>query len=239
MKEAFRRLEEEKQEIENKISVLHEIEKEINNDNFILNEDILKIMCKTSLRPTNKNDLVVKLLEKRFPFMTLSEKGNTPIYNEVSFECDGHRVDIPVSAYREIRIFLPHITPRKLIKKYSDDLIKDSEIIDTLLNAKIFSDRVKTIHTDGKINLKTIIFYLTRYNNKKKYYNKMNKLRANYDKIMNDCAKDYKISLIKRSIQIRKNNAFLKKYAPLFFEFTDRININDGEKIIKKENFNI
>lgn len=238
MKEVFARLEKEKQEIENKISVLHEIEKKINNDDFILTEDDLKIMCKTPLRPTNKNDLVVKLLEKRFPFMTLSEKGNTPIYNEVTFLCDGHRVDIPVSAYREIRIFLPHITPRKLIKKYSDDLIWKSKEIDTLLNAKTFSDRVKTIHTDGKINLKTIIFYLTRYN-KKKYYNKMNKLRADYDKIMNDCAKDYKISLIKRSIQIRKNNAFLKKYAPLFFEFTDRININDGEKIIKKENFNI
>lgn len=67
----------------------------------------------------------------------------------------------------------------------------------------------------------------------------MNKLRADYDKIMNDCAKDYKISLIKRSIKIRKNNAFLKKYAPLFFEFTDTININNGDKIIKKENFNI
>ena len=238
MKEAFRRLEEEKQEIENKISVLHEIEKEINNDDFILTEDTLKIMCKTSLRPTNKNDLVVKLLEKRFPFMTLSEKENTPIYNEVTFLCGGYKVEIPVSAYREIRIFLPHITPRKLIKKYSDDLIWKSKEIDTLLNAKTFSDRVKAIHTDGKINLKTIIFYLTRYN-KKKYYNKMNKLRADYDKIMNDCAKDYKIDLIKRSIQIRKNNAFLKKYAPLFFEFTDRININDGEKIIKKENFNI
>lgn len=238
MKEAFARLEKEKQEIENKISVLHEIEKEINNNDFVLTEDTLKIMCKTSLRPNNKNDLVVKLLEKRFPFMTLSEKGNTPIYNEVTFLCDGYKVEIPVSAYREIRIFLPHITPRKLIEKYSDDLIEESKTIDTLLNAKTFSDRVKTIHTDGKINLKTIIFYLTRYN-KKKYYNKMNKLRADYDKIMNDCAKDYKISLIKRSIQIRKNNAFLKKYAPLFFEFTNRININDGEKIIKKENFNI
>ena len=238
MKEAFARLEKEKQEIENKISALHEIEKEINNDDFILTEDTLKIMCKTSLRPTNKNDLVVKLLEKRFPFMTLSEKGNTPIYNEVSFECDGHKVEIPVSAYREIRIFLPHITPRKLIKKYSDDLIKDSETIDTLLNAKTFSDRVKAIHTDEKFNIKTIIFYLTRYN-KKKYYNKMNKLRADYDKIMNDCAKDYKTSLIERSIKIRKNNAFLKKYAPLFFEFTDTININNGDKIIKKENFNI
>ena len=66
----------------------------------------------------------------------------------------------------------------------------------------------------------------------------MNNLRADYDKIMNDCAKDYKISLIKRSIRIRKNNAFLKKYAPLFFEFTDTININ-GDKIIKKEDFNI
>ena len=238
MKEAFARLEKEKQEIENKISVLHEIEKEINNDNFVLNEDILKIMCDTSLRPSNKNDLVVKLLEKRFPFMTLSEKGNTNIYNEVSFECDGHRVEIPISAVREIRIYLPYVVPRKTIKKYSDKLIKDSETIDTLLNAKTFFDRVKTIHTDEKINLKTIIFYLTRYN-KKKYYNKMNKLRADYDKIMNDCAKDYKIDLIKRSIQIRKNNAFLKKYAPLFFEFTDTININDGEKIIKKENFNI
>ena len=238
MKEVFARLEKEKQEIENKISVLHEIEKEINNDNFILTEDTLKIMCDTSLRPSNKNDLVVKLLEKRFPFMTLSEKGNTHIYNEVSFECDGHKVEIPVSAVRGIKIYLPYVVPRKSIKKYSDDLIRKSETIDTLLNAKTFSDRVKTIHTDGKINLKTIIFYLTRYN-KKKYYNKMNKLRADYDKIMNDCAKDYKISLIKRSIQIRKNNAFLKKYAPLFFEFTDRININDGEKIIKKENFNI
>ena len=238
MKEAFERLEKEKQEIENKISVLHEIEKEINNDNFILNEDTLKIMCDTSLRPSNKNDLVVKLLEKRFPFMALSEKGNTHIYNEVSFECDGHKVGIPVSTVREIRIYLPYIVPRKLIKKYSDDLIEKSKTIDTLLNAKTFFDRVKTIHTDEKINLKTIIFYLTRYN-KKKYYNKMNKLRADYDKIMNDCAKDYKIDLIKRSIQIRKNNAFLKKYAPLFFEFTDTININDGEKIIKKENFNI
>lgn len=117
MKEAFRRLEEKKQEIENTISVLHEIEKKINNDNFILNEDTLKIMCKTSLRPTNKNDLVVKLLEKRFPFMTLAEKGNTHIYNEVIFMCEGHKIEIPVSAYREIRIFLPHITPRKLIKK--------------------------------------------------------------------------------------------------------------------------
>ena len=238
MKEAFARLEKEKQEIENKISVLHEIENKINNGDFVLTEDDLKIMCKTSLRPTNKNDLVVKLLEKRFPFMTLSEKGNTPIYDEVSFECDGHRVEIPVSAYREIRIFLPHITPRKLIKKYSDDLIKKSKTIDTLVNAKTFSDRVKAIHTDGKFNIKTIIFYLTRYN-KKKYYNKMNNLRAEYDKQMNDCAKDYKMSLIKRSVKIRKNNAFLKKYAPLFFEFTDRININDGEKIIKKENFNI
>ena len=238
MKEAFVRLEKEKQEIENKISVLHEIEKEINNDDFVLTEDTLKIMCDTDLRPTNKNDLVVKLLEKRFPFMTLSEKGNTHIYNEVSFECDGHKVEIPVSAVREIRIYLPYVVPRKTIKKYSDKLIKDSETIDTLLNAKTFSDRVKAIHIDEKFNIKTIIFYLTRYN-KKKYYNKMNKLRADYDKIMNNCAKDYKISLIKRSIQIRKNNAFLKKYAPLFFEFTDRININDGEKIIKKENFNI
>ena len=238
MKEAFARLEKEKQEIENKISVLHEIEEEINNDNFILNEDTLKIMCDTSLRPTNKNDLVVKLLEKRFPFMTLSEKGNTHIYNEVSFECDGHKVEIPVSAVREIRIYLPYVVPRKSIKKYSDDLIKKSKTIDTLLNAKTFSDRVKAIHTDGKINLKTIIFYLTRYN-KKKYYNKMNKLKADYDKIMNDCAKDYKINLIKRSIKIRKNNAFLKKYAPLFFEFTDIININNGDKIIKKEDFNI
>lgn len=236
MKEAFARLEKEKQEIENKISVLHEIEKEINNDDFILNEDTLKIMCDTSLRPTNKNDLVVKLLEKRFPFMTLSENGN--IYNYVTFMCDGYRVEIPVSAVREIRIYLPYVVPRKLIKKYSDDLIKKSKTIDTLLNAKTFSDRVKTIHIDGKINLKTIIFYLTRYN-KKKYYNKMNKLRADYDKIMNDCAKDYKIDLIKRSITIRKNNAFLKKYAPLFFEFTDTININNGDKIIKKENFNI
>lgn len=237
MKEAFARLEKEKQEIENKISVLHEIEKEINNDDFVLNEDTLKIMCDTSLRPSNKNDLVVKLLEKRFPFMTLSEKGNTHIYNEVVFECDGHKVEIPVSAVRGIKIYLPYVVPRKTIKKYSDKLIKDSETIDTLLNAKTFSDSVKAIHTDGKINLKTIIFYLTRYN-KKKYYNKMNKLREDYDKIMNDCAKDYKISLIKRSIKIRKNNAFLKKYAPLFFEFTDIININD-DKIIKKENFNI
>lgn len=237
MKEAFVRLEEEKQEIENKISVLYKIEKEINNDDFILNEDTLKIMCDTSLRPTNKNDLVVKLLEKRFPFMTLSEKGNTHIYNEVVFECDGYRVEIPVSAVRGIKIYLPYVVPRKTIKKYSDKLIKDSKTIDTLVNAKTFSDRVKAIHTDGKINLKTIIFYLTRYN-KKKYYNKMNKLRADYDKIMNDCAKDYKMSLIKRSIKIRKNNAFLKKYAPLFFEFTDTININD-DKIIKKENFNI
>ena len=237
MKEAFRRLEEEKQEIENKISVLHEIEKEINNDNFILNEDILKIMCDTSLRPNNKNDLVVKLLEKRFPFMTLSEKGNTHIYNEVVFECDGYRVEIPVSAVRGIKIYLPYVVPRKTIKKYSDDLIEKSKTIDTLVNAKTFSDRVKAIHTDGKFNIKTIIFYLTRYN-KKKYYNKMNKLKVDYDKIMNDCAKDYKISLIERSIKIRKNNAFLKKYAPLFFEFTDTININ-GDKIIKKENFNI
>lgn len=237
MKEAFARLEEEKQEIENKISVLHEIEKEINNDNFILNEDTLKIMCSTSLRPTNKNDLVVKLLEKRFPFMTLSEKGNTHIYNEVNFECDGYKVEIPVSAVRGIKIYLPYVVPRKTIKKYSDKLIKDSTTIDTLVNAKTFSDRVKAINTDGKFNIKTIIFYLTRYN-KKKYYNKMNNLRADYDKIMNDCAKDYKISLIERSIKIRKNNAFLKKYAPLFFEFTDTININ-GDKIIKKENFNI
>lgn len=237
MEEAFARLEEEKQEIENKISVLHEIEKEINNDNFILNEDTLKIMCDTSLRPNSKNDLVVKLLEKRFPFMTLSEKGNTHIYNEVVFECDGHKVEIPVSAVRGIKIYLPYVVPRKSIKKYSDDLIRDSETIDTLVNAKTFSDRVKAIHTDGKFNIKTIIFYLTRYN-KKKYYNKMNKLKADYDKIMNDCAKDYKISLIERSIKIRKNNAFLKKYAPLFFEFTDTININ-GDKIIKKENFNI
>lgn len=237
MKEAFAKLEEEKQEIENKISVLHEIEKEINNDNFILNEDTLKIMCSTSLRPTNKNDLVVKLLEKRFPFMTLSKKGNTHIYNEVIFMCDGYKVEIPVSAVRGIKIYLPYVVPRKTIKKYSDKLIKDSETIDTLVNAKTFSDRVKAIHTDEKFNIKTIIFYLTRYN-KKKYYNKMNKLRADYDKIMNDCAKDYKISLIERSIKIRKNNAFLKKYAPLFFEFTDTININ-GDKIIKKENFNI
>lgn len=237
MKEAFRRLEEEKQEIENKISVLHEIEKEINNDNFILNEDTLKIMCQTSLRPNNKNDLVVKLLEKRFPFMTLAEKGNTHIYNEVIFMCDGYKVEIPVSAVRGIKIYLPYVVPRKTIKKYSDKLIKDSKTIDTLVNAKTFSDRVKAINTDGKFNIKTIIFYLTRYN-KKKYYNKMNKLRADYDKIMNDCAKDYKISLIERSIKIRKNNAFLKKYAPLFFEFTDTININ-SDKIIKKENFNI
>lgn len=237
MKEAFARLEEEKQEIENKISVLHEIEKEINNDNFILNEDTLKIMCDTSLRPSNKNDLVVKLLEKRFPFMTLSEKGNTHIYNEVVFECDGHRVEIPVSAVRGIKIYLPYVAPRKTIKKYSDDFIRKSETIDILVNAKTFSDRVKAIHTDGKFNIKTIIFYLTRYN-KKKYYNKMNNLRADYDKLMNKCAKDYKISLIKRSIKIRKNNAFLKKYAPLFFEFTDTITINDN-KIIKKENFNI
>lgn len=237
MKEAFRRLEEEKKEIENKISVLHEIEKKINNDDFILNEDTLKIMCDTSLRPCNKNDLVVKLLEKRFPFMTLSEKGNIHIYNEVVFECDGYRVEIPVSAVRGIKIYLPYVAPRKTIKKYSDDFIRKSETIDILVNAKTFSDRVKAIHTDGKFNIKTIIFYLTRYN-KKKYYNKMNKLRADYDKIMNDCAKDYKISLIERSIKIRKNNAFLKKYAPLFFEFTDTININDN-KIIKKENFNI
>ena len=237
MKEAFRRLEEERQEIENKISVLHEIEKKINDNDFILNEDTLKIMCDTSLRPTNKNDLVVKLLEKRFPFMTLSEKGNTHIYNEVVFECDGHKIEIPVSAVRGIKIYLPYVVPRKSIKKYSDDLIEKSKTIDILVNAKTFSDRVKAIHTDGKFNIKTIIFYLTRYN-KKKYYNKMNKLRADYDKIMNDCAKDYKISLIERSIKIRKNNAFLKKYAPLFFEFTDTININ-GDKIIKKENFNI
>ena len=237
MKEAFRRLEEERQKIENKISVLHEIEKKINDNDFILNEDTLKIMCDTSLRPTNKNDLVVKLLEKRFPFMTLSEKGNTHIYNEVVFECDGHKIEIPVSAVRGIKIYLPYVVPRKSIKKYSDDLIEKSKTIDILVNAKTFSDRVKAIHTDGKFNIKTIIFYLTRYN-KKKYYNKMNKLRADYDKIMNDCAKDYKISLIERSIKIRKNNAFLKKYAPLFFEFTDTININ-GDKIIKKENFNI
>ena len=238
MKEAFRRLEEERQEIENKISVLHEIEKEINNDDFILTEDTLKIMCDTSLRPTNKNDLVVKLLEERFPFMTLSEKGNTHIYNEVVCECDGDKVEIPVSAVRGIKIYLPYVVPRKIIKKYSDDLIRKSETIDILVNAKTFSDRVKAIHTDRKFNIKTIIFYLTRYN-KKKYYNKMNKLRADYDKIMNDCAKDYKIDLIKRSIKIRKNNAFLKKYAPLFFEFTDRININNGKKILKKEDFNI
>lgn len=236
MKEAFRRLEEEKQEIENKISVLHEIEKKINEDDFVLNEDTLKLMCSTPLRPTNKNDLIVKLLEKRFPFMTLKEKGN--IYDEVIFDCEGLKVVIPVSAVRGIKIYMPYIVPRKTIKKYSDKLIKDSKTIDTLVNAKTFSDRVKAIHTDGKFNIKTIIFYLTRYN-KKKYYNKMNKLRADYDKIMNDCAKDYKISLIKRSIKIRKNNAFLKKYAPLFFEFTDTININNGDKIIKKENFNI
>lgn len=236
MKEAFRRLEEEKQEIENKISVLHEIEKKINEDDFVLNEDTLKLMCSTPLRPTNKNDLIVKLLEKRFPFMTLKEEGN--IYNEVIFDCEGLKVVIPVSAVRGIKIYMPYIVPRKTIKKYSDKLIKDSKTIDTLVNAKTFSDRVKAINTDGKFNIKTIIFYLTRYN-KKKYYNKMNKLRADYDKIMNDCAKDYKISLIKRSIKIRKNNAFLKKYAPLFFEFTDTININNGDKIIKKENFNI
>lgn len=236
MKEAFRRLEEEKQEIENKISALHEIEKKINEDDFVLNEDTLKLMCSTPLRPTNKNDLIVKLLEKRFPFMTLKEKGN--IYDEVIFDCEGLKVVIPVSAVRGIKIYMPYIVPRKTIKKYSDKLIKDSKTIDTLVNAKTFSDRVKAIHTDGKFNIKTIIFYLTRYN-KKKYYNKMNKLRADYDKIMNDCAKDYKISLIKRSIKIRKNNAFLKKYAPLFFEFTDTININNGDKIIKKENFNI
>lgn len=236
MKEAFRRLEEEKQEIENKISALHEIEKKINEDDFVLNEDTLKLMCSTPLRPTNKNDLIVKLLEKRFPFMTLKEKGN--IYDEVIFDCEGLKVVIPVSAVRGIKIYMPYIVPRKTIKKYSDKLIKDSKTIDTLVNAKTFSDRVKAIHTDEKFNIKTIIFYLTRYN-KKKYYNKMNKLRADYDKIMNDCAKDYKISLIKRSIKIRKNNAFLKKYAPLFFEFTDTININNGDKIIKKENFNI
>lgn len=236
MKEAFRRLEEEKQEIENKISALHEIEKKINEDDFVLNEDTLKLMCSTPLRPTNKNDLIVKLLEKRFPFMTLKEKGN--IYDEVIFDCEGLKVVIPVSAVRGIKIYMPYIVPRKTIKKYSDKLIKDSKTIDTLVNAKTFSDRVKAINTDGKFNIKTIIFYLTRYN-KKKYYNKMNKLRADYDKIMNDCAKDYKISLIKRSIKIRKNNAFLKKYAPLFFEFTDTININNGDKIIKKENFNI
>lgn len=236
MKEAFRRLEEEKQEIENKISALHEIEKKINEDDFVLNEDTLKLMCSTPLRPTNKNDLIVKLLEKRFPFMTLKEKGN--IYNEVIFDCEGLKVVIPVSAVRGIKIYMPYIVPRKTIKKYSDKLIKDSKTIDTLVNAKTFSDRVKAINTDGKFNIKTIIFYLTRYN-KKKYYNKMNKLRADYDKIMNDCAKDYKISLIKRGIKIRKNNAFLKKYAPLFFEFTDTININNGDKIIKKENFNI
>lgn len=237
MREAFARLEEEKKEIENKISVLHEIEKEMNNDNFILNEDTLKIMCSTSLRPSNKNDLVVKLLEKRFPFMTLAEKENTHIYNEVVFMCDGYKVVIPVSAVRGIKIYLPYVVPRKTIKKYSDKLIKNSQTIDTFVNAKTFSDRVKAISIDGKIDIKNIILYLTRYN-KKKYYNTMNKLRADYDKIMNDCAKDYKISLIKRSIKIRKNNAFLKKYAPLFFEFTDTININD-DKIIKKENFNI
>lgn len=111
MKEAFRRLEEEKQEIENKISALHEIEKKINEDDFVLNEDTLKLMCSTPLRPTNKNDLIVKLLEKRFPFMTLKEKGN--IYNEVIFDCEGLKVVIPVSAVRGIKIYMPYIVPRR------------------------------------------------------------------------------------------------------------------------------
>lgn len=234
MKEAFRRLEEEKQEIENKISVLHEIEKKINEDDFTLNEDTLKLMCSTPLRPTHKNDLVVKLLEKRFPFMTLKEEGN--IYNEVIFECEGLKVIIPVSAVRGIKIYMPYIVPRKTIKKYSDTLMRKAKMVEELQNANSFVERVKAINVANEFNIYSLSYYLTHYRNKKRYNNKVAEVSTEFEKQMKDSAKRYKTELIKRSIKIRKNKAFLKKYAPLFFEFTDIININN-DKTIKKDEF--
>lgn len=234
MKEAFRRLEEEKQEIENKISVLHEIEKKINEDDFVLNEDTLKIMCDTPLRPTNKNDLIVKLLEKRFPFMTLKEEGS--IYNEVIFDCEGLKIIIPVSAVRGIKICMPYIVPRKTIKKYSDSLMRKAKMVKELQNADSFVERVKAINVKNEFNMNSVSYYITHYHNKKRYNNKVAEVSAEFEKQMKDSAKRYKTELIKRSIKIRKNKAFLKKYAPLFFEFTDIININN-DKTIKREEF--
>ena len=235
MREAFRRLEEEKQEIENKISLLHEIENKINEDNFTLDEDTLKMMCETSLRPTTKNDLVIKLLEKRFPFMTL-EENNSHIFTYVVFNCEGFRVKIPTSAVREIRIYMPYIQPRKTIKKYTDNLIRKAKIIEQLQNANSFVERVKAIHISNEFNICAFSYYLFHYRNKKRYNKKVAEVSTVFEKVMKDSAKRYKTELIKRSIQIRKNRAFLKKYAPLFFEFTNTININNG-KIIKKDEF--
>lgn len=234
MKEAFRRLEEEKQEIENKISVLHEIEKKINEDDFVLNEDILKIMCDTPLRPTTKNDLIVKLLEKRFPFMTLKEDGN--IYNYVVFDCEDFRVEIPVSAVRGIRIYMPYIEPLKSIRKYSYSLIDELKKLDELQKANSFIERVKAIDTANGFNIDSVFYYLFHYRNKTRYNNKVAKVSADLDKMKRESERIYKTELIKRSIKMRKNKAFLKKYAPLFFEFTDTLNINNG-KIIKKDEF--
>lgn len=234
MKEAFRRLEEERQEIENKISVLHEIEKKINEDDFVLNEDTLKLMCSTPLRPTNKNDLIVKLLEKRFPFMTLKEYGK--IYNEVVFDCEGLRVEIPVSAVRGIKIYMPYIVPRKTIKKYSDTLMRKAKMVEELQNANSFVERVKAINTENKFDVHSVSYYLFRYHNKAGYNKKITEVSAEFEKQMKDSAWSYKTELIKRSIRIRRNKAFLKKYAPLFFEFTDTLNINN-DKIIKRDEF--
>lgn len=234
MKEAFRRLEEEKQEIETKIAELHEIEKKINEDDFILNEDTLKLMCSTPLRPINKNDLVVKLLEKRFPFMTLKEEGS--IYNEVIFECEGLKIIIPVSAVRGIKIYMPYIVPRNTIKKYSDTLMRKAKMVEELQNANSFVKRVKAINVKNEFNMNSISYYITHYHNKKRYNNKVAEISADFEKEMKDSAWNYKTELIKRSIRIRRNKAFLKKYAPLFFEFTDIININN-DKIIKRDEF--
>ena len=234
MKEAFRRLEEERQEIENKISVLHEIEKKINEDDFVLNEDTLKLMCSTPLRPTNKNDLIVKLLEKRFPFMTLKEKGS--IYNEVIFDCEGLKVVIPVSAVRGIKIYMPYIVPRKTIKKYSDTLIRKTKKVEELQNANSFVERVKAINMASEFNIYSLSYYLIHYRTKTRYNNKIAEVSAEFEKQMKDSAWRYKTELIKRSIRIRRNKAFLKKYAPLFFEFTDTLNINN-DKTIKRDEF--
>lgn len=234
MKEAFRRLEEEKQEIENKISALHEIEKKINEDDFVLNEDTLKLMCSTSLRPTDKNDLIVKLLEKRFPFMTLKEEGN--IYNEVIFDCEGLKVVIPVSAVRGIKIYMPYIAPRKTIKKYSDTLMIKAKMVEKLQNANSFVERVKAINMASEFNVYSLSYYLIHYRTKTRYNNKVAEVSAEFEKQMKNSAWRYKTELIKRSIKIRKNKAFLKKYAPLFFEFTDTLNINN-DKTIKRDEF--
>lgn len=234
MKEAFRRLEEEKQEIENKISALHEIEKKINEDDFVLNEDTLKLMCSTPLRPTNKNDLIVKLLEKRFPFMTLKEEGN--IYNEVIFDCEGLRVMIPVSAVRGIKIYMPYIMPRKAIKKYSDSLMRKTKMVEELQNANSFVERVKAINMASEFNIHSLSYYLIHYRTKTRYNKRIAEVSTEFEKQMKDSAWSYKTELIKRSIRIRRNKAFLKKYAPLFFEFTDTLNINN-DKIIKKDEF--